>query len=805
MRAKLSKPPLLFAIFLICLFTNRLTLANTDTMTPSDTTPSTTQQLEPISLQLKWQNQFQFAGYYAAKIKGYYAAEGLDVTIKPRDPFKNNIQQVIDGESEYGIADSMMMLYQAKGAPITIVAPIFQHSPQVIITLKSSGIDSLFDLTGKNIAFYQKDTDGFPLLAMMKHNHITPNLDRMIIKAGPDMLTKGQIQAYPAYLSNEPYFFYKNGIEINIFHPMNYGVDLYGDLIFTHNDELKNHPERVLAFKRASIKGWDYALKHKEEIINYLINELKVNKSYEHLMYEARVIEEAIQPNTMPIGTLDKGRLDFIHRLFVDHQLIDKDFDVSKGIYQKEVHRLTLTEKETAWIREHPVVHVAVDNNWAPIEFVDNKGQYTGIANEYFIYLKSLTGIEFKPAAELSWQEAVQQVKDNKLDMYSAVINTPERGRYVNFTQPYLNFPMVIATQKGENFIKDLSTLSDKTIAVVDGYAAHELLKTHFPKLNLYLVDNPQKGLEAVSQGLAYGYVDNVAVIGYLIRSTGLPNLQISGETPFKADVSMAIRKDWPELHSILNKALASIDSQTQTKLNNPWLQVDYKQEIEWNRVFLILTPIVIGLLIILLYNRKLRNLNQQLTTSNKQLVNTQKTLEITNDKLAQLNITDFLTGAYNRSHIDHILNTEINRSNRQLSPVSIMLIDLDNFKKINDTYGHLTGDEVLKAISHDIKQHIRSSDTFGRWGGEEFMLICPATDSQQAQVIADKVLHSVKKIGFREGFTQTLSIGVATYSLDEPLLKFVARADDALYQAKNTGKDKVVSAESLQELPEFE
>ena len=753
--------------------------------------------LEPVSLQLKWLHQFQFAGYYAAKIKGFYEQEGLDVTIKQRELFANNIDQVAQGESEYGVADSMMLLYISKGAPLSIVAPIFQHSPQVFITLRSSGIDSLYGLEGKNIAFYNKDTDGFPLLAMMNHNGVSAKLERTLIKVGPESLLTGRVQAYPAYLSNEPYFFKQKDIKINTIKPINYGVDLYGDLLFTNKNELKNHPDRVERFKRASIKGWYYALQHKEEIIDYLINELGAQKTREHLLYEANVIEEAIQPNSSPIGTIDKGRLQYIEKLFLKHNLLSSKIDLDNGIYQKETHLLNFSDTEIDWLKTHQNIKVAIDSNWAPIEFVDKQGRYQGIANEYLGYLTDKTGIQFIPAKELSWEEAVLKTKTGELDMFSAVIHTAEREKYLNFTQPYLKFPMVISTLKGQNFIKDLNTLDDATIAVVQDYAAEELLKKHYPKLNLLRVKNAEEGLVAVSQSQAFGYIDNIAVVGFHIKNAGLTNLQISGETPFSANVAMAIRKDWPELQSIIQKTFDSMDSQTQLKLNNAWLQVEYKKQIEWQRLMLILIPVSFVIMMILLYNRRLKTLNNQLSQSNDQLLETQADLEQMNQMLELVSTTDFLTTCFNRKHIDKILEEEASRSFRYNSTLTILMIDLDNFKQVNDMYGHLVGDEVLIKVAKELKSLIRISDTLGRWGGEEFMLICPSTNSDQALNIANKVLDNVRKLTFSQNFSITLSIGLASLREGESLLDFVARADSYLYKAKGLGKDQVISSET--------
>ncbi len=747
---------------------------------------------EKVSLQLKWFHQFQFAGYYAAKIKGFYAEEGLDVTIKERDIYTNNIEQVINGESEYGIADSMLMLYQAKGAPLTIVSAIFQHSPLVFLTLKSSGIDSPYELKDKTVAFYQKDTDGFPLLAMLHENNIDIHTNRMVIKEGPEVLASGQVDVYPGYLSNEPYFFIEKGIDINVIRPLNFGVDFYGDLIFANNDEVNNHPDRVESFRRASIRGWQYALENKAEIINYIIKELKVDKSFEHLMYEAKAIEEIIQAGAVPIGTLNAGRLKYIQKLFEKHKLINKEYNLSEGIYKPELHKLKLSRVEKAWIKRNPQVTVAIDPSWQPIEFIDEHDRYNGLVKDYLNHLNAITGIKFLPQKQLTWNQSVEAVKSGRIDMFSAVIETPDRRQYVNFTPAYLKFPMVIATQKGENYIPDFNKLPKKVIAVVENYAAHELLEKNYPHLDTLLVHSIEEGLNAVATGQAYGYVDNLAVVGYHIRSLGLTNIQISGETAFNANIKMAVGKELPELHSILTKALATIDNETKTRLSNRWLQIEYKQEINWKELALYLAPALLILLLVSIYGHKMRTLNRQLTTTNQKLVTTQKSLEASNERLEILSVTDFLTGAYNRQHLDQVLEGEISRSQRYHSKLSVLLIDLDNFKQINDNYGHLLGDEVIKRTFNVISENVRKSDTVGRWGGEEFIVICPETDLEHARQLAEKLLNSVAELKFIENFTQTISIGIAQSQPSDHSISLIDRADKQLYKAKRQGKNRV-------------
>jgi len=755
---------------------------------------TTSPELEKVTLQLKWLHQFQFAGYYAAKLKGFYADEGLDVEIKQRDLHHNNIQQVIDGDAQYGVSDSILLLYQARNEPVVIVAPIFQHSPQVLVTLKSSGIDNPYQLDDKNIAFYLKDTDGFPLLAMFEQMGVKPSLNRIVIKAEPEQLIKGETEAYPAYLSNEPYKLQKAGYDINIFRPMNFGIDFYGDMLFTSKQEALNHPERVARFKRATLKGWNYALKHKKELAQHIQTELNTDKTLEHLLYEANVIEEIMATNSVPIGTLDKGRLQFMLNLFQKHGLIEKRHSIDSGIFQPEEPSIKFTEKEIDWIKLHPTVKVAVDQSWPPIEFVNAEGEFSGIASSYLNYLSGRTGIEFQPAINLSWSEAVAQMKAKKLDMYSAVINTPERSQYTNYTKAYLKFPMVIATQRGEMFISEMQRLNNKTVAVVQDYASHEKMAQYYPHIKLLLVKTPEEALKAITQGRAYAYIDNVAAISHLIQVNNYTNIQITGETPFRADIAMAVRKDWPELHSIIQKSLNNIDETTKYQLTEPWLQVAYKKEFEWQRLFLMLSPLMIALLLFIFYSRRLKLVN-------KHLIHTQQKLKKSNKKLEKLSETDYLTHSYNRSYIDKVINQERQRANRYQEPLSLILIDLDDFKKVNDSHGHLVGDEVLILTAHFIQTTIRETDTFGRWGGEEFVLICPSTNAQQAYKIAEKIRIGISQLEYPKNIQQTLSLGIARLQHNESSDDWIARADSALYQAKHQGKNQAVQAQQPLEI----
>lgn len=155
----------------------------------------------------------------------------------------------------------------------------------------------------------------------------------------------------------------------------------------------------------------------------------------------------------------------------------------------------------------------------------------------------------------------------------------------------------------------------------------------------------------------------------------------------------------------------------------------------------------------------------------------------------------DQLTGLYNRLYFNEALTQEIARARRYEDGFSIILLDIDHFKHINDTYGHLVGDEVLKLIADTLKQHLRLSDVCARWGGEEFMVLLPYTASKQAVHIAENLRNSFQACKHAKAKKITASFGVSTFTPDMEIEMLIKSADDALYEAKNSGRNRVCVA----------
>lgn len=752
---------------------------------------------EKVVLQLKWLHQFQFAGYYMALEKGFYKDAGLDVTIKQRDLKKDNIQQVIDGEAQYGIADSVLFLYKAKHEPIIIVAPIFQHSPNVILTLKSSGLDSPYKLNNKDLTFYKNDADGFAILAMFKNLDVIPHLSRTKSFTDYTSLIDHKTDAYTAYITNEPFYFKQAGIKINIIYPANYGVDLYGDMLFTSLSEATKHPQRVEKFKEATLKGWEYALKHKEETIQLIHKKYAIKKSLEHLRYEADGIEQLITEKYIPLGTVDPGRIQYIISLYSKYNLIQNNIPIDEFIFDPtnthDESKLVLTNDEKNYLKNKKIIKMCVDPDWMPLEGIEN-GIHTGLAADYVKILEKTVETPIQLVPTKSWSQSLEYGKERKCDIFSLMAPTKERSNYFNFTRPYLKLPVFIVTNNNQFYIEDLQNYKDKKIGIVRGYAFKDILKERYPDINLQEVDNIDEGLQQVADGKLFAFVDTMATVGYLIQKKYVGQLKIAGKIEKAWALGIGCRNDEPILRNIFDKALNTISLKQQQDIYNKWIYVRYDNSkdmrnfVKW--AIIVFTVLGVVLIFILYVNRRL-NIE----------ISSRKSAE---KKLLQLSITDGLTQLYNRRYFDEVFAKYLNSAKRMDEFISFAILDVDNFKKYNDTYGHAKGDEALIMVAKILNGHMNRSDDYAfRLGGEEFGLLFKGKTLQDSLIWTEKIRKAVEELQIEHSDNAnycvvTVSIGIVTKKANsmENFEKLYKEADELMYLAKENGRNKVVSNE---------
>ncbi|SFX07351.1 diguanylate cyclase [Marinospirillum alkaliphilum] len=753
---------------------------------------------EQVVIQLKWLHQFQFAGYYAALEQGYFAEEGLDVVLRERSMEHDNIDQVLSGEAHYGIADAILLSMYAQGRDLVLVAPIFQHSPNVLMTLRSSGIRTPRDLVGRRLSFYDNNTDGIAILAMLAEQGVLRDgLIREHWSQRTERLLSGEVDAVAAYSTNEPNVMRELGHPVHIIDPKHYGMDFYGDIFFTSGEEARNHPERVERMRRAVIRGWHYALDNKEELVELIHARYNTQgKSRTALMSEALGLEPLIARHTVELGHLDAGRLDYMLGLLARHRIIEPDqYGIDRLVFESSRgNQLDLTEEEEAFLRANPRLTVGIDTQWPPFDFLDARtGRLRGISQDYLDILSELLGVSFDPLLNLSWPEVLDAAANNQLDLITSITSTPDRRSFLEFTQPYVRSPMVIVTGQQVDFVTSMEQLHGRPVAVVRDYASDEWLSSSHPLIPLVRTATTLQGLQAVAAGEVYAFVDNLAVVSYLIRNEGLANLKVSGQTPYFFDLSMATPQDRPELRSILDKALASITQQQHAEIYDRWVSLQPEPGFPWQRMLLPVLSMLALLLVLGGYTLYLQRLNQRIRQFNNRLQAAELELLEKNRQLELVSVTDKLTGVYNRHHLDKVLSEQLSLASRHQRPLSVVLFDLDYFKEVNDTYGHQAGDRVLQCFAELVRSKIRTSDVFGRWGGEEFLLICPETTLKQAVSVADKIRLALQDLPFDEGLKQHVSAGVMALSPGMNLDQLLSGVDKQLYIAKASGRNQVV------------
>ena len=272
---------------------------------------------EPIHLQLRWHHQFQFAGYYAAIEQGYYREAGLDVVIHPGSPGVTPVAEVLTGRAHYGVANSELLLQRLRGQPLVALASIFQHSSSILLSRKERCATTPHDLIGRKVMLMDRQVDA-DFLAMFKNEGIADSAIELLPSSYQiSDLAEGKVDAFNAYRTNEPFYLTQQGIGYCVLDPRSYGVDFYSDILFTSEEELRQHPERVRAFTAASLKGWRYAMQHPEEIITLLRHKYDVPKSAEHLRYEAETMRSLILPEVVEIGHMNPGRWEHMADTFV--------------------------------------------------------------------------------------------------------------------------------------------------------------------------------------------------------------------------------------------------------------------------------------------------------------------------------------------------------------------------------------------------------------------------------------------------------------------------------------------------------
>ena len=286
---------------------------------------------ETVTLQLKWQHQFQFAGYYAAQDKGYYREVGLDVTLAEAEPGIDPVQAVLDGKAQYGVGTSSLLLRRASGAPVVVLASIFQHSAAALVVRR--GAD------GKRVPWNRarlmlSPTDHEALAYLQRDGVRLNQLDIRQHSFNYDDLLQGRVDAMSVYTTNASFVLDRANLSYDLLSPRVAGIDFYGDNLYTTESELREHPERARAMRAATLKGWRYAMDHPGEIADLIRARYPNRATREQLMYEAHQTAPLLEQNLIELGYSNPVRWQAIADTYASLGMLPAGFELDGFLYR---------------------------------------------------------------------------------------------------------------------------------------------------------------------------------------------------------------------------------------------------------------------------------------------------------------------------------------------------------------------------------------------------------------------------------------------------------------------------------------
>jgi polar amino acid transport system substrate-binding protein len=251
--------------------------------------------------------------------------------------------------------------------------------------------------------------------------------------------------------------------------------------------------------------------------------------------------------------------------------------------------RLLLTPQEQAWLQDHKEIRIGFDPDCEPLEFADQEGRHRGITADFLSRIRDMLDIELTYATSQTWSQVMEGAKAGDIDLLPALNPSPERSKYLNFSQPYLHFPFMVFTRKDAPLITSIDDLAGSSIAVEGGYITVEYLNNDHPELHLREMKTTADALRALASGEVDAYIGNLTIGSYFIDQLGLGNLKVAAPTPYAHNLTMGVRKDWPELRSILDKALTAIDENERRAIRQASLAIRYDVEMDYTLLWQVL------------------------------------------------------------------------------------------------------------------------------------------------------------------------------------------------------------------------
>lgn len=561
MQNQLSAYLILFCLVICCLF-------------PFSVSGS---EVQPIKVQLQWKHQFEFAGYYAAIHKKFYAKRGLQVELIEYQDGMDIVEEVLSGRAQYGLYHSGLVQARLEGKPVKLLANYFKRLPLVI--LARPDIHTLADLRGKKLMIAGSDLHSplFQIAIEQVGLEIGRDIEIVPHSYNAEPFLNGEVDAMSAFITNELFYLEQQQVPFNIIDLYDYMRSL-GDLyLFTSEQQAAQFPAQTQDFIEATNEGWRYALAHQEEIVDLILASYSQRKSREALLYEAKKTHEMILPLPLPIGGIFPDMVEEVAQLIMQQQgIADKDY-LADFLFNRDAlsqQAFEFTNEERTWLKQHPHLRFSTLSNQPPFAMRNAQGQLVGIMVDLFQHLSQTIGQEISFKIVDNTSVIHQAAKDGNVYGAASLFKTPRTQQGYLLTNPYLTTPFYLfTTKKHLTQINKPSDLRGKKVAVPRQHWAMINSLQAIGEIELIFADTPLEQMQQVITGKAD------ALIGYfhypyLINQYLLSDLTIAFILKSEEGVHIGVNLDYPLLQQILNKAIAQLDEQTKQRILAKWTNI---------------------------------------------------------------------------------------------------------------------------------------------------------------------------------------------------------------------------------------
>lgn len=675
------------------------------------------------------------------------------------------------------------------------VAPDFPPYMALTPTGKPQGL--LIDIwrywseqTGNNIEFIIRDIND--------ETKLTQSQDFDVIMAFPESEqteVAGRF-AEPIYESKAQIYINTSYANINNIHDLNKLPNNKVGLVArsTYKQEVfKAFPELNITFFKSAEEMLRAAETHEISAMISLVDLMNARLIQANLQSDFYPMDSPVFPVKLSplLGEANEKLISIINEGFSGldiNQLVKIEkrwIKTGEKYYKKRAQKVSLTAEEKEFIKKNTSITLGIMNDFSPIEFINQQGEFEGINRDIINLISQRTGLTFKYKPYASWHFLYQGLLDKEVDVLGSITKTDAREKQILFSESYWQMPWVIIHPQHIGKKTAFSDFYGKQLAIIKGYYLVDKLREKYPLITFVIVESRNEGLLALQQEKVDGFIATIASATDLLKRESLVALMISVMGSVSVDEnSFGINPEKPLLKSIFDKGILSISTQEQQEIYDKWFSLAINTGLDKKVVLQVGAQIgvliLLVLFVIVMWNRRLQR-----------EINHREQLEKIMKHMAT---HDELTGLANRVLLKDRLTKSIAFHQRQSLKIAVLFIDLDGFKSINDTHGHDVGDELLKIVAYRLLGCVRKSDTVVRFGGDEFILLLTGLHgANEAAYVAEKVLELIQKPFDLSKAKVNIgcSIGVAMFPEDgdneSDLLKI---ADTLMYKVKASGKN---------------